>query len=685
MRIAAIRDGVIVLSSKGCFRISGRRGRLFLSEMLPQLHDEEGSKTESQVASIERSSDFSQQLSEIDAIRFSPDTKPSPETKPSTQRRDPEASVAVIRPTLLTARVVEHLATLGIKSVDSISHDVFVIADFSGLDADQSLELAREVQASRCRSISFWKRGCETFYGPLADPLHTACWNCCQIRFADSVSGNNDAPDDDDLTAPKVLADNVLLAVRYPDAAAYGCVVVDDSKSSSVHSVVPVPWCAVCNFGAVHAESRLVPPIHSMHVPEELRILADTRGGVVRRLLFYDGDGTEAPTVPFCCTALIAPPGDANERQTALRGEGKGATRDDAARSAIGEGIERYAASMWHPSTLACASFSAVAGRAFDPRWLVLYDDEQYARSDFQFSRFDAEMPIYWTTGQWLDTYEDVQLPAVATYMNFPAIDAEPFSQTTSNGLAAGKTFEDAALRALYELIERDAFMLHWLAQRPALRVAADGADALTRQALQEVERLGARTELYLIDVGTKHPTMVCLGLGDGSSWPGATVGLGTHADVDIALRRAVFEHGHYGSYMRRLMLDPEHKKVSGGEEVLTNLDHGLYYLHPEHSAALNSFRAYAGHPALLADLRCQYRQDATLSACVSCLMEAGIRTAAVDVTSPDIRLAPIRVVRAFGTYMQPIHFGTGNRRLKNPRLDRLLTNAAETRPHPIA
>ena len=92
------------------------------------------------------------------------------------------------------------------------------------------MQLARELHARGCRSISFWKRGSETFYGPLAEPLHTACWNCCRLRFSDSVSGENEAPAEDDVTSPKVVADNVLLAVRYPGVAAYGCVVADGGE-----------------------------------------------------------------------------------------------------------------------------------------------------------------------------------------------------------------------------------------------------------------------------------------------------------------------------------------------------------------------------------------------------------------------------------------------------------------------
>ena len=308
----------------------------------------------------------------------------------------------------------------------------------------------------------------------------------------------------------------------------------------------------------------------------------------------------------------------------------------------------------------------------------------QYKRKDFPFSRFEPDQEMLWTTGKWLDTNEQVLLPAIAAYMNFPGTDSERFCQTTSNGLAAGSTLEDATLRALYELIERDAFMLFWLARRPGVPVFTDTCDDLTTEALRGVERLGARTELYLIDAGTHFPTIVCLGLGDGVSWPGVTIGLGTHADVDIALRRAVFEHGHYGAYIRRLMQERRHTTVRTADDVVAALDHGLYYVHPSHIDSLNFFRS-SELPVRLSELRLRYRQPATLSTCVASLSEIGIRTAAVDVTSPDVGLAAIKVVRAFGQHMQPLHFGVGNTRLQNPRLHALLLGPPEMNPHPVA
>jgi ribosomal protein S12 methylthiotransferase accessory factor len=680
VRIAPTREGAIVLSPKGCFRVTEKSRDSFVSDVLPEMCGVRRVNPASNKSSVGWPTSFLDQLEEAGIIEVQPHKRTLKGT------HDTDADVALVRPTPLTERALKHLATIGIRVVDSESEKTFIIADFSGLDTDSSVRLARKVHLSGRRSISIWSHGAETFFGPLVYPLYTACWNCCRVRFSDSIAQEKKASTGDETANARVVAETTLLAVRYPEVAAYGCLVADDGRISSIHSVVPVPGCEVCQFnGAFPASSIVFWPRQSPHIPDEFRPLADTRGGVIRRILFFDSDTPDEPRIPTCCTATIAPTPYRGKGQAAITGEGKGTSRCEAIRSAIGEGIERYSASIWDPSILTYASYNELRDQAFDPRWLVLYDDEQYAQPEFPFVPFKGETPIHWITGLWLDTNERVHLPAFAAYMNFPTKDEERLAQTTSNGLAAGESFADAALRALYELIERDAFLVFWLARRPAVRVAVDVADRFVCEALREVERLGARTELYLLDAGTRHPTMVCLGLGDGQSWPGLTIGLGTHADVDIALRRAVVEHGHYGSYMRRLMRDGRHKMVASAEDVQSGLDHGLYYIHANHGSAMDYFRTKGEEPVRLEELRSEYREEASLSTCVSCLAEVGIRTAAVDLTSPDVELAPIKVVRAFGVHMQPIHFGANNRRLRNPRLDQLLSNGAETNPHPVA
>ncbi|MDP9074107.1 MAG: YcaO-like family protein [Actinomycetota bacterium] len=592
----------------------------------------------------------------------------------------------MVRTTPLVERVLEEVTRLGVGLVDSNVDGAFVLADLSGLDTEAAIDLLAPVHAGGHRSLSIWNRGGERFLGPWAEPRRSSCWNCCRLRFFDSVVGDGRTAIEPGPDAVRVLARNVLLAVRYPDLAPAGCVLVDDGVTSTLHSVVPMPWCELCGGAVEMIASSPAPPTRSLLVPTELRLLADPRGGIVRHLYILDGQGrVDALALPRCASATIGPYDAGGISFPSSNGEGKGATMEAAVGSAIGEGLERYAASLWDPAALLYKSFDELGDQAFDPRELVLYDREQYATPGFAFAPFDPGRAMHWVAGRWLDTGDPVALPALATYMNFPVEWRDQFGQTSSNGLAAGASFEDAARRALYELIERDAFMLAWLAKRPGVRLGDDGCDAVTAQALEEVHRVGARTELYLVDVGTEHPTVVCLGLGDGQSWPGVTVGLAAHADVDVALQRAVLEHGHCGSYIQRLMREDRHREIVAPAQVTTGLDHALYYIDPSRATALDAFRAGAGSPVPLAEMRARYRHRPTLAACVAALARAGIRAAAVDVTSPDVALAPIRVVRAFGTYMQPIHFGVGNERLRNPRLQRWLSGPAESSPHPLA
>jgi ribosomal protein S12 methylthiotransferase accessory factor len=558
----------------------------------------------------------------------------------------------------------------------------FVLADLTGLDSPAACELTRELHQSGRRTLSLWGRSRTTLLEMWSDPRRTACWYCCKVRFADLPAPPEQASAGPDATVVRALAENVALAVHHPDLVPYGGALVEEGENATLHGIVPLPWCSVCGGAAELGRASFLRVVSASVVPDELAGLADVRGGVVRHVVLFDSDRADAPLLPVCASAHVGP---YQNGEPAYTGEGKGATTEAAVWSAIGEGLERYSASLWEPARLTRASPRELGDGAFDPRWLVLYDEAQYRASDFPFATLDPELQIQWVEGQWLDTTEPVQLPALATYMNFPAEPVERFAQVTSNGLAAGSTFQDAALRALYELIERDAFMLHWLAKRPGVPLDPAACDPVTKRALSELDRFGVRTELYLLDVGTEHPCVVCLGLGDGRSWPGATVGLAADADIDRALQRAVLEHGHFGPYLKRLMGEHDRRPISRPDQVRSALEHGLYYISTKAVSALAPLRSSPEPQVSIAALRSRYTHKRTLEACVSCLSKIGVRTAAADVTSPDVALAPIRVVRAFGTYMQPIHFGYANRRLANPRLNARLTAPPETESHPIA
>jgi ribosomal protein S12 methylthiotransferase accessory factor len=238
-------------------------------------------------------------------------------------------------------------------------------------------------------------------------------------------------------------------------------------------------------------------------------------------------------------------------------------------------------------------------------------------------------------------------------------------------------------LRAVYELIERDTFMLSWLCQLPGRRVEPRGAlEPGVAEVVRQLSEHGAAVELYLLDVGVGVPTILCLGIGDGERWPAATAALATHLDPRIAARKAILEQAHVGPYLARLMRGA--KVPDSPAEVLSLDDHALYYVPVARLPMLDFLRAAPGEPVPLADLP---RAEGEAAAIVAeRLRAAGLRVAIADVTAPDVAHSPFRVARALGTDMQPIHFGERLRRLANPRLWALLGGRAiNPNPHPVA
>jgi len=352
--------------------------------------------------------------------------------------------------------------------------------------------------------------------------------------------------------------------------------------------------------------------------------------------------------------------------------------------AAVGEAIERYSAARYRPADLRRAARDELSEDVLDPRQIGLYEDAQYATPGFPFARFDSGRPMVWARGCWLDTGLPVWVPALLAYRNFRVRHKENFCQVTTNGLAAGIDFDDAAMRALLELVERDAFMVTWLARRPGRRLLVDDSlDPGTREVLRQLRALGTDTELFLLDAGVRIPVVACVGLGDGRRWPGVHVGLGAHLDPLTAVRKAIFELAHTGPYISRLISEGTHRIPRTPKQVRTPVDHPLYYAPATRARTIAFLNKAPGPPVSLSEL--EAAKYLSLTECVRRLTEVGARVAAVDVTSPDVAGSPFRVVRALGVNLQPIDFGFDRRRRICQRLESMLTCGVNPHPHPLA
>jgi ribosomal protein S12 methylthiotransferase accessory factor len=364
----------------------------------------------------------------------------------------------------------------------------------------------------------------------------------------------------------------------------------------------------------------------------------------------------ESEDAPVCAVAVAR----------GYRGYGKGLKQSDALASAVGEAVERWAAAQVDGERLVRASFRELGNDAFDPRWLCLYSAEQYRLPHFPYHPFDENQPLHWIAGRWQDTGEPIYLPAFATYLTDQFVP-EALCQSTSNGLAAGSSVEDAARRASVELYERDAFMTSWTALEGAVRVGMGEVEAGIADIAARLEAQGAKLEAFLVGSGDPIFVAVSVGLGQGDRWPAVTLGLGAARNWSEAIGKAILEHGQTGPYFAHLWRSKKAPIPATPEQIVTFEDHALYYCDPSHRAQFDCWRECANAFEPGADNETGRTGDA-------------VRIAVADLTPPELESSPFRVVRALARGLQPIYCGPAFERLPTPRLRARL---AGRRPNP--
>ncbi|MFN2397760.1 MAG: TOMM precursor leader peptide-binding protein [Gemmatimonadaceae bacterium] len=605
--------------------------------------------------------------------------------------------------------------------------DVTLLLVTANADELQLLDAAaRMAEARQFRYMVAHLEGLSAILGPVVIPGETACWECLRHRrLANEGSFGESAA----LQAALMSGETAMRqSLTPPGAASFlgGLIALEAIKvisdyapsqlvgrqlefnlvtyDAKMHGLVRLPWCTVCGGAAGFGDQG---PRHSNRGPrrgklqdqasdlsasrepadlrEALAGWVDNRTGIVQHLVIND-PSPEQPQSLATTTAIIAAHAVPGHRAAEpLIGSGKHITKVGAMIGAAGEAIERYSASIYRESDLLRASPVKLGRSAFDPVSLSLYLPEQYAQSGFSYDRFDAEKEISWTEGIWLDSGKKVFVPALPTYFNYRAPRTEQFCQVTSNGLAAGGSFEDAALRATMELIERDAFMMTWLQRRPPQRIEVGASSDLGEEVfdvLSELRELGMDTQLYLMKGDVGISSVMCVAWGDGKNRPSATVALAAHFDPVEAVRKAILEQAHIGPYIARLMADASQPIPRTADDVQTLIDHALYYVPRRRLAAFDFIRTERGRPVPIA--RIKRTSLSGTEACIAALADGGFRVAVADVTAPDVELGPFRVARALGMHLQPIDFGHRQRRLANPRL---FSNGHDINPdpHPLA
>ncbi|QBI53051.1 YcaO-like family protein [Streptomonospora litoralis] len=374
-------------------------------------------------------------------------------------------------------------------------------------------------------------------------------------------------------------------------------------------------------------------------------------------------------------------------------------------RTAVLEGLERHTGFCHQPAEGTVeASLAELGDRAVDPRTLGYHSAEQYARDDFPWAPLGPAESVEWVPITPLGDGPARYLPEVALSWVRRAGTRKPFFYDTSNGFALGQSHEEATLHGLFEIVERDAFLLTWYRRLLLPELALGPADGDIRELMERVEVVtGFRVRLFWATLDIEVPVVLALAQRDADSGPCTLVSTAAGLYPRAAAESAIFEVSARVASIRHVFDDdPVHReRLAKDFDSLVDMDdHSLLGALPQ-SREWFAFLTSPDRPEMsLASAAAEAPEfdtlDKDLDYVRAQIEAAGSHAYAADVTTPELHRSGLVCTRSFVPGCLPMTFGHATRRLEGlPRLhsgalpyaSQLLAgqSPADVPPHPFA
>ncbi|MDN4071325.1 TOMM precursor leader peptide-binding protein [Paenibacillus vini] len=450
----------------------------------------------------------------------------------------------------------------------------------------------------------------EGIIGPLRVPGTTGCFQCAETRL--SLAGSN-RKEVEDLLLKLVSEDYVSsnTVEISPTVACYMAHIISsetdkvlrgdranteehlylvnlDHLSCSIHYVMPLGTCSVCgqlsDDSAELAEIALQKCLKAGN-SYRCRSINDLKSVLLRdywdRRTGIFNDKKWGLDSVFAMAGVNLPLGFYDE----VTG-GRSHSYVESELAGILEGLERYCGvTPRGKRTIVQGSYSQLKDTALDPTVVGLHAEEQYNQPDFPFSPYDPEAPMEWVWGYSILHSRPVLVPELLAYYSMG--EGEGFVYENSNGCAVGGSLEEAILYGIFEVVERDSFLMTWFAKLHAPRLDYDSSGdpelILMIQRLQAVT--GYEVRLYNTTMENGIPSIWAIAKGSAAHNVNLLCSAGAHLDPIRAAKSAIHElAGMIPAAEKRLKARrPEAEAMLDDSFLVQQMeDHSLLYSLPQ-------------------------------------------------------------------------------------------------------
>jgi len=316
--------------------------------------------------------------------------------------------------------------------------------------------------------------------------------------------------------------------------------------------------------------------------------------------------------------------------------------------AAIGEALERYSALYVPRERVQLATARSLGDAAVPPSRFALFHPAQHAGGELPFVEFTEDTQTAFVEGASLHDGSPAYLPAELVYLGRPATASLPIAYSTSNGLACAATYTEAVLRALLELVERDAVMLAWKCRLSLPLLDWTDDDDLLTYDRRFFDRTGLAFSVLDGSVFLGVPVAIAIVHGHPASGASLAMGAGAGATVADAWLSAVSEGFGVFRWVRQQTLDlPAGIPPPDPDRIETFEEHLLSYARPEQAELARFLDASVDRtPTLSVGALEGTTPRLQVEAVLRRLSRHGLSAYAVDVTSLDVQALDLHVAR---------------------------------------
>jgi ribosomal protein S12 methylthiotransferase accessory factor len=356
----------------------------------------------------------------------------------------------------------------------------------------------------------------------------------------------------------------------------------------------------------------------------------------------------------------------------AIRSGGASTSRAMALAKTIGEAVERYCASICDRRELRLSTWNDADFPCVTPPELAIYNPSQLAQAGFPLAAFAPDTRVAWVSARDLTADQPCFVPAAKVFVPYRPDTAagEPLLfQSITTGLACHTSFESAAVGAICEVLERDAFMIMWQARLAMPSIRVDSLDHRSRDLLERYTRAGGEVRVFNLTLDHGVPT-VCVTLrSTAPGVPALVFSAATELDPQLAVWKCLEELELMRGFAGWIM-GTQRPLLGEADEVITREDHVNFYCDAARAKHAD-FLFSSGAEQHIDDIEslATGRSELDLQILIRRLSALGHRVLLKDLTTIDIAPLGLTVVRAIVPGFQPLVFGHRLRALGGSRL----------------